>query len=80
MDGEMWKLQRKSASLEFSSKMLRDYSADAFRKYALKLAMILQGQLAHNNNVANMQVMCILEDESCSYVFGPILGRFRAVN
>jgi hypothetical protein len=39
----MWKLQRKSASLEFSSKMLRDYSADAFRKYALKLAMILQG-------------------------------------
>jgi cytochrome P450 len=75
-DGEMWKLQRKSASLEFSSKMLRDYSADAFRKYALKLAMILQGQLAHNNNVANMQdmFMRMTFDSICEVGFGVEIG------
>jgi hypothetical protein len=55
MDGEIWKLQRKSASLEFSSKTLRDYSADAFRKYTLNLTMIFQGQVAHNKKVSSMR-------------------------
>lgn len=77
-DGEMWRLQRKSASLEFSSKMLKDYSTDAFRKYALKLAMILQGQIADNNNkvVANMQdmFMRMTFDSICEVGFGVEIG------
>ncbi|GLJ50367.1 hypothetical protein SUGI_1073260 [Cryptomeria japonica] len=53
-DGEMWRLQRKSARLEFSSKMLRLYSTDAFRKYAVKLNSVLE-QKAINGAVVNMQ-------------------------
>lgn len=40
-DGEMWKKQRKTASFEFASKNLRDFSASVFRDYAMKLSSIL---------------------------------------
>lgn len=77
-DGEMWKLQRKSASLEFSSKMLRDYSTNTFRKYAFKLAMILEEQIGHSNNklVANMQdlFMRLTFDSICELGFGVEIG------
>lgn len=40
-DGEMWRKQRKTASFEFASKNLRDFSTTVFRDYALKLSNIL---------------------------------------
>ncbi|XP_058107656.1 uncharacterized protein LOC131251138 [Magnolia sinica] len=41
VDGDMWRKQRKTASLEFASKNLRDSSTLVFRDYALKLSTIL---------------------------------------
>lgn len=40
-DGELWRKQRKTASLEFASKNLRDFSTVVFRDYSLKLFTIL---------------------------------------
>lgn len=40
-DGELWRAQRKTASLEFASKNLRDFSTRVFREHALKLSRIL---------------------------------------
>uniref|UniRef100_A0A0E0HKC4 Cytochrome P450 n=1 Tax=Oryza nivara TaxID=4536 RepID=A0A0E0HKC4_ORYNI len=37
-DGDMWRHQRKLASYEFSTKVLRDFSSDTFRRNAAKLA------------------------------------------
>eukprot|EP01018_Ginkgo_biloba_P037642 Gb_34117 [translate_table: standard] len=70
-DGEMWKIQRKTASLEFSSKILRDYSTNAFRKWGLKLASILQHE-AHNMQPVNMQdmFMRMTFDSICEVGFG----------
>jgi hypothetical protein len=41
VDGEIWKKQRKTASFEFASRKLRDYSTVVFRDYSVKLASIL---------------------------------------
>ncbi|XP_073139117.1 cytochrome P450 704C1-like [Henckelia pumila] len=38
VDGDKWRYQRKLASYEFSTKMLRDFSSDVFRSNAAKLA------------------------------------------
>ncbi|KAI3959353.1 hypothetical protein MKW98_018943 [Papaver atlanticum] len=40
-DGEMWRRQRKIASLEFASRNLRNFSTTVFRDYALILSGIL---------------------------------------
>eukprot|EP01018_Ginkgo_biloba_P037645 Gb_34127 [translate_table: standard] len=74
-DGELWRLQRKSASLEFSSKMLRDYSTDAFRKYALRLAVILR-QMVQKDQAVNMQdmFMRMTFDSICELGFGVEIG------
>uniref|UniRef100_A0A0C9S4V0 TSA: Wollemia nobilis Ref_Wollemi_Transcript_22298_2134 transcribed RNA sequence n=1 Tax=Wollemia nobilis TaxID=56998 RepID=A0A0C9S4V0_9CONI len=72
-DGEMWRLQRKSASLEFSSKMLRIHSTETFRKYAVKLATVLQEQLGQKDSVVvNMQdmFMRMTFDSICELSFG----------
>ncbi|XP_068332856.1 cytochrome P450 704B1 [Pyrus communis] len=37
VDGELWRKQRKTASFEFASKNLRDFSTVVFRDYSLKL-------------------------------------------
>lgn len=41
VDGEKWKQQRKLASFEFSTRVLRDFSCDVFRKNAAKLVKIV---------------------------------------
>ncbi|KAM7260930.1 hypothetical protein ACFE04_026405 [Oxalis oulophora] len=41
VDGEKWRQQRKIASHEFSTKVLRDFSSVAFRKNVAKLAHII---------------------------------------
>lgn len=54
-DGDMWRKQRKTASFEFASKNLRDFSTKVFREYALKLSNILC-QSSINNQDMDMQV------------------------
>lgn len=56
VDGELWRKQRKTASFEFASKNLRDYSAKVFREYSLKLSSILTQASCHNQEI-DMQVM-----------------------
>lgn len=41
MDGEKWKQQRKLASFEFSTRVLRDFSCAVFRRNAVKLVGII---------------------------------------
>ena len=54
-DGELWRKQRKTASFEFASKNLRDFSTIVFREYSLKLSSIL-GQACRAGKVVDMQV------------------------
>lgn len=54
-DGELWRKQRKTASLEFASKNLREFSTKVFREYSLKLSHILIQASFHNQQV-DMQV------------------------
>ncbi|XAR54114.1 Abieta-7,13-dien-18-ol hydroxylase [Bertholletia excelsa] len=43
VDGERWRHQRKLASFEFSTRVLRDYSCAVFRKNAAKLVRVVLG-------------------------------------
>ncbi|KAJ4970483.1 hypothetical protein NE237_003582 [Protea cynaroides] len=42
-DGDSWRQQRKIASFEFSTRVLRDFSCEVFRRKAAKLAEIILG-------------------------------------
>lgn len=55
VDGELWKKQRKTASFEFASKNLRDFSTLVFREYSLKLSDILS-QASFQNQEVDLQV------------------------
>ncbi|QHO04643.1 Cytochrome P450 [Arachis hypogaea] len=55
VDGELWRKQRKTASLEFASRNLRDFSTKVFREYALKLSTILS-QASFLNKEIDMQI------------------------
>lgn len=54
-DGEDWRHQRKTASFEFASRILRDYSAVIFRENALKVAEIL-ARVSPTKQPIDMQV------------------------
>lgn len=58
VDGEIWRRQRKTASFEFASKNLRDFSTVVFRDYSLKLSSILAKDSNRDKQV-DMQVMMI---------------------
>ncbi|CAN1792825.1 Cytochrome P450 704C1 [Linum perenne] len=53
-DGEKWKQQRKLASFEFSTRVLRDFSCSVFRKNAAKLVGIVS-ELAGGGAVFDFQ-------------------------
>ncbi|KAH6806790.1 cytochrome P450 [Perilla frutescens var. frutescens] len=74
VDGEQWKKQRKTASFEFASKNLRDFSTVVFREYSLKLCSILS--LASNNQQLDMQelLMRMTLDSICKVGFGVEIG------
>lgn len=55
VDGELWRKQRKTASFEFASKNLRDFSTLVFREYSLKLSDILS-QACFQNQEVDLQV------------------------
>lgn len=51
VDGDLWRQQRKTASFEFASKNLRDFSTVVFREYSLKLSDILSEASVSNRQV-----------------------------
>lgn len=55
VDGELWRKQRKTASFEFASKNLRDFSTVVFREYSHKLHAILS-QASFERRQVDMQV------------------------
>ncbi|XP_058097627.1 cytochrome P450 704B1-like [Magnolia sinica] len=59
VDGDMWRKQRKTASLEFASKNLRDSSTLVFRDYALKLSTILCQAFIQNQQVGVQDVQVV---------------------
>nr|GMD29616.1 cytochrome P450 704B1 [Ipomoea batatas] len=74
-DGELWRKQRKTASLEFASKNLRDFSTVVFRDYSLKLFTILT-QASILNQQVDMQdlLMRMTLDSICKVGFGVEIG------
>ncbi|CAI0405966.1 unnamed protein product [Linum tenue] len=75
VDGELWRKQRKTASFEFASKNLRDFSTVVFREYSLKLSAILTETSSHNQ-VVDMQelLMRMTLDSICKVGFGVEIG------
>ena len=55
VDGEKWKQQRKLASYEFSTRVLRDFSCSVFRRNAAKLVGVIS-EFCHGGLVFDMQV------------------------
>ncbi|KAJ4811899.1 Cytochrome P450 family protein [Rhynchospora pubera] len=54
VDGEKWRQQRKVASYEFSTTVLRDYSSLTFKNSAIRLTMIIS-ELVSSNQVMDIQ-------------------------
>ncbi|KAL3517034.1 hypothetical protein ACH5RR_023936 [Cinchona calisaya] len=54
VDGEKWKQQRKLASFEFSTRVLRDFSCTVFRKNAAKLVAKVS-EFSRDNQVFDIQ-------------------------
>ncbi|PKI75476.1 hypothetical protein CRG98_004146, partial [Punica granatum] len=75
VDGETWRKQRKTASFEFASKNLRDFSTFVFRDYSLKLSSILS-QASFLNKQVDMQelFMRMTLDSICKVGFGVEVG------
>ncbi|VFQ95262.1 unnamed protein product [Cuscuta campestris] len=75
VDGELWRKQRKTASLEFASKNLRDFSTVVFRDYALKLFTILTHASFLNQQVDMQDLfMRMTLDSICKVGFGVEIG------
>ncbi|TKY51220.1 Cytochrome P450 704C1 [Spatholobus suberectus] len=71
VDGEQWRHQRKAASYQFSTKMLRDFSSSAFKSNAVKLAGIVS-EAAISNKVIEIQdlFMKATLDSVCKVILG----------
>ncbi|KAL3691855.1 hypothetical protein R1sor_005506 [Riccia sorocarpa] len=74
-DGQQWKDTRKVASLQFSSAILRDFSADVFKERSMELARIIS-QFAQSKRPIDMQdlFMRLTLDATCKVGFGVELG------
>jgi cytochrome P450 len=55
IDGDKWRHQRKLASFEFSTKVLREFSSVVFRANATRLTDKISSAAA-NRTIINMQV------------------------
>ncbi|XP_021746999.1 cytochrome P450 704B1-like [Chenopodium quinoa] len=74
-DGESWRKQRKTASFEFASKNLRDFSTVVFREYSLKLLNILsQASFEHRSVDMQELLMRMTLDSICKVGFGVEIG------
>lgn len=74
-DGEVWRQQRKTASFEFASRVLRDYSTVIFRENALKVGDIVVGA-SQTHNAVDMQdlFMRLTLEGICKVGFGVEIG------
>lgn len=75
VDGELWRKQRKTASFEFASKNLRDFSTIVFGDYSFKLCQILI-QASFQDQQVDMQelLMRMTLDSICKVGFGVEIG------
>ncbi|KAI3909038.1 hypothetical protein MKX01_025006 [Papaver californicum] len=74
-DGEMWRQQRKTASFEFASRNLRNFSTIVFRDCALILSDILQKASLHNKQVDMQELLLRMNlDSICKVGFGADIG------
>uniref|UniRef100_A0A2N9J4Z5 Cytochrome P450 n=1 Tax=Fagus sylvatica TaxID=28930 RepID=A0A2N9J4Z5_FAGSY len=74
-DGDLWRKQRKTASFEFASKNLRDFSTIVFREYSLKLSSILSKASFHNQEVDMQELLMRMTlDSICKVGFGVEIG------
>ncbi|KAG0613124.1 hypothetical protein M758_6G078900 [Ceratodon purpureus] len=74
-DGEVWRQQRKTASLEFANRILREYSTVAFRENSIMLAEIL-ARACQSHEAIEMQdlFMRFTLDGICKVGFGVTIG------
>lgn len=56
VDGEKWLQQRKLASHDLSTKVLRDFSSVVFQNNAVKLAQIISEAATSNQSTIDIQV------------------------
>ncbi|KAI3944407.1 hypothetical protein MKW98_006568 [Papaver atlanticum] len=63
VDGDMWRQQRKLASFEFSTRILRDFSCTTFRKNAAKLAGAISELMRTDQtfNIQDLLMKCTLD-------------------
>ncbi|XP_015965934.1 cytochrome P450 704C1 [Arachis duranensis] len=71
VDGEKWRHQRKAASYQFSSKLLRDYSSSVFKGNAIKLAAIVSEAAISNQAI---EIQDLLFKSTMDSVFNIVLG------
>ncbi|KAL0551679.1 hypothetical protein IC582_010768 [Cucumis melo] len=75
VDGELWRKQRKTASFEFASKNLRDFSTLVFRDYSLKLSTILTRASLLNQQLDMQELLTRMTlDSICKVGFGVEIG------
>nr|XP_043629397.1 cytochrome P450 704C1-like [Erigeron canadensis] len=81
VDGDKWREQRKVASHEFSTKVLRDFSSVVFRKNAIKLGDILL-EAANNNQIIDINdlFMKATMDSIFKVAFGIDLNNMSSPN
>lgn len=71
VDGDKWRQQRKLASFEFSTRVLRDFSCSVFRRNAAKLVRVIS-EFSHQGQVFDMQVSGCIFLEHIVYDCGRI--------
>ncbi|XP_011034716.1 PREDICTED: cytochrome P450 704C1 isoform X2 [Populus euphratica] len=81
VDGDKWRQQRKLASFEFSTRVLRDFSCSVFRRNAAKLVRVVS-EMAIADQIFDMQdtlMRCTL-DSIFKVGFGVELNCFEGSN
>ncbi|XP_028756401.1 cytochrome P450 704C1 [Neltuma alba] len=71
VDGVKWKHQRKAASYQFSTRLLKDFSSSVFRTNARKLAGIVSEAAISNNTV---ELQGLFMKSALDSVFKVVLG------
>lgn len=74
VDGDKWKHQRKLASLEFSTRVHRDFSCNVFRRNAVKLVRVVSG-FSNAGLVFDIQVSCVHNLFHTSGILLYLIGR-----
>jgi cytochrome P450 len=72
VDGHKWKHQRKLASYQFSTRILRDFSSDVFRNSGVKLARMIADASA--SNIHSVDVQDLFMKSTLDTVFQVVLG------